>query len=89
MSWNVWRAFLAACMVIAVTPGSGAVPSIATGLRHGYPRALRAIAGLEAALLVHALLVQFVRSPRMPRAHNRVIGRLFVGAGALLAASSR
>ncbi len=52
MSWNVWLAFLAASVVIAVTPGPGAVLSISTGLRHGYAPALRAIVGLDAALLV-------------------------------------
>jgi homoserine/homoserine lactone efflux protein len=52
MSWSVWLAFLLASLVIAVTPGPGAVLSIATGMRHGYPTALRAIAGLESALLI-------------------------------------
>lgn len=52
VSWSVWLAFLVASLVIAVTPGPGAVLSIATGMRHGYPTAVRAIAGLESALLV-------------------------------------
>lgn len=57
MDINIWLAFLVAAIVIAVTPGPGAVLSIATGLRHGYPGALRAISGLEAALLVQLLIV--------------------------------
>ena len=52
MSWSVWLAFLVASLVIAVTPGPGAVLSIATGMRYGYPTALRTITGLESALLV-------------------------------------
>jgi len=57
MEWSVWWAFLAASVVIAVTPGPGAMLSVATGLRHGYPRALRAIAGLETALLIQLTVV--------------------------------
>lgn len=52
MSWTMWLAFLAAAMVIAVSPGPGAVLSMSTGLRYGYGAALRSIAGLEIALLL-------------------------------------
>ncbi|WP_018987936.1 homoserine/homoserine lactone efflux protein [Aromatoleum toluclasticum] len=57
MSWNMWLAFLAASVVIAVSPGPGAVLSMATGLRHGYPVALRAILGLQTALLIQLAIV--------------------------------
>lgn len=57
MSFNVWLAFLVASVVIAVTPGPGAVLSIATGLRHGYVGAVRAIFGLQSALLIQLLIV--------------------------------
>lgn len=57
MEWSVWWTFLAASVVIAVTPGPGAMLSVATGLRHGYPSALRAIVGLETALLVQLTVV--------------------------------
>ncbi|MFN3987527.1 MAG: homoserine/homoserine lactone efflux protein [Rhodocyclaceae bacterium] len=57
MSFNVWLAFLVASVVIAVTPGPGAVLSIATGLRHGYVGAVRAIFGLQSALLIQLLVV--------------------------------
>lgn len=57
MSFNVWLAFLVASVVIAVTPGPGAVLSIATGLRHGYSGAVRAIFGLQSALLIQLLVV--------------------------------
>lgn len=52
MSWTMWLAFLAAALVIAVSPGPGAVLSMLTGLRYGYGAALRAIAGLQIALLL-------------------------------------
>ncbi|HRQ56215.1 MAG TPA: homoserine/homoserine lactone efflux protein [Azoarcus taiwanensis] len=57
MTWNMWLAFLAASVVISVTPGPGAVLSIATGMRHGYSNALRAISGLQTALLIHLSIV--------------------------------
>ncbi len=57
MAWNMWPAFLVASVVISVTPGPGAVLSIATGLRHGYSTALRAISGLQTALLIHPSIV--------------------------------
>lgn len=52
MSWSLWLAFLAAALVIAVSPGPGAVLSMLTGLRYGFGAALRSIAGLELALLL-------------------------------------
>ncbi len=57
MSWNVWLAFLVAAVVISITPGAGAVLSMSTGLRYGYASALRAIAGLQAALLIQLTMV--------------------------------
>ena len=57
MSWSLWVAFLVAAIVIAVSPGPGAVLSMATGLRHGYLAALRSILGLELALLVQLAVV--------------------------------
>lgn len=57
MSWNMWLAFLVAAVVIAVSPGPGAVLSMATGLRHGYAVALRAILGLQTALLIQLAIV--------------------------------
>ncbi|MCB1913027.1 MAG: homoserine/homoserine lactone efflux protein [Rhodocyclaceae bacterium] len=57
MSFTVWAAFLLASVVIAVSPGPGAVICMSTGLRHGNAATLRVIAGLEAALLVHLAVV--------------------------------
>jgi len=53
----VWLGFLAASILIAVTPGPGAVISMSTGMRHGYWSALMAILGLQAAILVHLAIV--------------------------------
>jgi len=57
MSLAVWFGFLLAAILIAVTPGPGAVLSMSIGMRQGYRSALVAILGLQAALLVHVLIV--------------------------------
>ena len=43
MTLAVWLGFLLAAILIAVTPGPGAVISMSTGMRHGYWAALTAI----------------------------------------------
>lgn len=57
MTQGVWLAFLAAAIVITVSPGPGAVLSMSTGIRHGYRAAFVAIIGLQAALLVQLAIV--------------------------------
>lgn len=57
MTLTVWLGFLLAAIVIAVTPGPGAVISMSTGLRHGYWTALVTILGLQTALLMQLLIV--------------------------------
>ena len=59
MSFAAWLGFLLAAILIAVTPGPGAVISMSTGMRHGYRAALTAILGLQAAILLHLLIVAF------------------------------
>ena len=57
MTLAVWLGFLLAAILIAVTPGPGAVISMSTGMRHGYLAALTAILGLQAAILLHLMIV--------------------------------
>ena len=57
MSLHVWLGFLLAAILIAVTPGPGAVASMSTGIRHGYWSALALILGLQAAILLHLTIV--------------------------------
>lgn len=57
MSFGVWLGFLLASMLIAVTPGPGAVISMSSGMRYGYLPALRAILGLQTAILAHLAIV--------------------------------
>lgn len=57
MSFDLWLGFLLAAILIALTPGPGAVTSMSAGLQYGYWLALRAIMGLQAALLVQLAIV--------------------------------
>jgi len=54
---TTWLGFLLAAIVIAVSPGPGAVISMSTGVRHGYRAAFTAILGLQLALLIQLLVV--------------------------------
>jgi homoserine/homoserine lactone efflux protein len=56
MDFNVWLAFFAACWVIALSPGSGAVLSMTHGLAYGVRGASATIAGLEAGVAVTLLV---------------------------------
>lgn len=57
MSLALWSGFLLAAILIAVTPGPGAVISMSAGSRHGYRGALTVIFGLQAALVAHVAIV--------------------------------
>ena len=57
MTLSVWFGFLLAAILIAVTPGPGAVISMSSGMRYGYWAALRAILGLQTAIIAHLLIV--------------------------------
>ena len=57
MVLTTWLAFLFAATLIAVSPGPGAATSMSVGLRHGYWAALRAILGLQSALVIQLSIV--------------------------------
>jgi homoserine/homoserine lactone efflux protein len=57
MAWEVWLAFLGAAIAISVSPGAGAIQSMATGLAHGVRRGYWSIVGLEIGLMVQLALV--------------------------------
>lgn len=57
MSIGVWLGFLLASILIAITPGPGAVVSMSVAMRHGFKAALRVILGLQAAILSHLTIV--------------------------------
>lgn len=53
----MWLAFFGASIVIAVSPGAGAVQSMATGAMHGVKRGYWSIVGLEVGLILQLALV--------------------------------
>lgn len=57
MAWQVWLAFIGAAILIAVSPGAGAIQSMATGLTYGVRRGYWSILGLEIGLMLQLTLV--------------------------------
>lgn len=57
MALQIWFAYLIAAIIIAITPGPGAAISMSSGLRYGYRRAVRAICGLQTALIIQLFIV--------------------------------
>lgn len=57
MPLSLWLGFLAAAILIAVSPGPGAAASMSSGLRYGFAAAVRTIAGLQSALIIQLLIV--------------------------------
>ncbi|ORA38649.1 homoserine/homoserine lactone efflux protein [Mycobacterium aquaticum] len=57
MTWQVWLAFLGASIAISVSPGAGAIQSMATGLTHGIRRGSWSVLGLQLGLLTQLVLV--------------------------------
>lgn len=57
MTWQVWLAFVGAAIAISVSPGAGAILSMATGLKHGVRRTYWCIVGLEIGLMAQLALV--------------------------------
>jgi homoserine/homoserine lactone efflux protein len=57
MSWEIWLTFFGAAIAISVSPGAGAVQSMATGLTHGVRRSYWSILGLEVGLMLQLTLV--------------------------------
>lgn len=56
MAWEVWLAYAVACVVIAVSPGSGAVLSMSHGLAYGVQRTTATILGLQIGLVIVLLI---------------------------------
>jgi homoserine/homoserine lactone efflux protein len=57
MAWELWLAFIGAAVLIAVSPGAGAIQSMATGLTRGVRRGYWSILGLEVGLMLRLALV--------------------------------
>jgi homoserine/homoserine lactone efflux protein len=57
MELDLWLAFIGASIAISVSPGAGAIQSMATGLSHGLRRSYWTIAGLQIGLMAQLALV--------------------------------
>lgn len=57
MRWELWVAFLGASIAISVSPGAGAIQSMATGLSHGLRRGWWSVAGLQIGLMSQLAVV--------------------------------
>ncbi len=57
MSLETWLAFFAACWVISLSPGAGAIASMSSGLQYGFWRGYWNALGLQLALIVQIAIV--------------------------------
>lgn len=57
MSHELFWAFLAASILISITPGAGAINTMSNGMRYGLRRTLPAIVGLQVGLGIQILVV--------------------------------
>ena len=53
----MWLAFFAACWVISLSPGAGAIASMSSGLQYGFMKGYWNVIGLQIALAVQILIV--------------------------------
>ena len=57
MSLSLWFSLLAACVVISLTPGAGAINTMTNALAEGWRRANWGVIGQQIALIVHVAIV--------------------------------
>lgn len=57
MTFEWWFTYLITTLILSLSPGSGAINTMATTIRYGYRPALISIAGLQAGLIIHIVLV--------------------------------
>lgn len=57
MTLDWWLTYLLTTLILSLSPGSGAINTMSTGISHGYRGAVASIAGLQVGLSIHILLV--------------------------------
>ncbi|WP_396916113.1 homoserine/homoserine lactone efflux protein [Mycolicibacterium sp.] len=57
MTWQLWLAYFGAAIAISLSPGAGAIQSMATGLTHGVRRGFWSILGLQLGLALQLAVV--------------------------------
>jgi homoserine/homoserine lactone efflux protein len=57
MTLHWWLTYLVTTLILSLSPGSGAINTMSTGISHGYRGASASIAGLQLGLAIHICLV--------------------------------
>lgn len=57
MSMEVWLGFFAACWVISLSPGAGAIASMSSGLQYGFWRGYWNALGLQLGLILQIAII--------------------------------
>ena len=57
MSMEVWLGFFAACWVISLSPGAGAIASMSSGLQYGFWRGYWNALGLQLGLIMQIAII--------------------------------
>jgi homoserine/homoserine lactone efflux protein len=57
MTLDWWLTYLLTTTILSLSPGSGAINTMSTGISHGYRGAVASIAGLQVGLSLHIVLV--------------------------------
>ena len=57
MTLDWWLTYLLTTSILSLSPGSGAINTMSTGISHGYRGAAASIAGLQVGLSLHIVLV--------------------------------
>lgn len=57
MTLALWLSLVAACLMISLTPGAGAVNTMTTSLLHGWKKAFFTVMGQQLALVVQIAIV--------------------------------
>jgi len=57
VTWTVWLSLLAACVVISLTPGAGAINTMSNSLNEGWRRSIWGVLGQQLALIIHVVIV--------------------------------
>ncbi|NDL64423.1 homoserine/homoserine lactone efflux protein [Acerihabitans arboris] len=57
MTCDWWLTYLLTTTILSLSPGSGAINTMSTGISHGYRGAVASIAGLQVGLATHIVLV--------------------------------
>ncbi|MCL2897823.1 homoserine/homoserine lactone efflux protein [Brenneria tiliae] len=57
MTFDWWLTYLLTTLILSLSPGSGAINTMSTGISHGYRGTIASITGLQIGLAVHIVLV--------------------------------